>query len=240
MQRKHGIYERYIKRLLDIICSLLTIMFFGWLYIIIAMLVRVKMGRPVVFKQPRPGLIDPKTGQERIFDMYKFRTMTDERDENGNLLPDNLRLGKFGKALRRSSMDELLEVFNILKGDMSIIGPRPQLVRDMVFMSKEVRMRHTVKPGLSGLAQVNGRNAVTWEQKFDWDLMYIEKVSFLGDFKILIKTVMKVFGHGESDEELNVTDDYGDVLLKTGMVSKSRYDELQLQAKELIAEYQRS
>lgn len=240
MQRKRGIYEKYIKRLLDIICSLLTIIVFGWLYIIIAILVRVKMGSPVVFKQPRPGLIDPKTGRVRIFDMYKFRTMTDRRDENGNLLPDKLRLGKFGKALRGSSMDELLEIFNILKGDMSIIGPRPQLIRDMVFMSKEVRMRHTVKPGLSGLAQINGRNAVTWEQKFKWDLEYIEKVSFLEDFKILLKTVRKVFGHSESEAELDVTDDYGDVLLKAGMVSQARYDELQLQAKELIAEYQRS
>ena len=122
MYRKRGFYEKYIKRLLDIVCSLLAIIVFGWVYILIAVLVRIKMGSPVVFKQPRPGLIDPKTGKERIFDMYKFRTMTDEKDENGNLLPDEVRLGRFGTALRETSMDELLEVFNILKGDMSIVG----------------------------------------------------------------------------------------------------------------------
>ena len=178
IQRKRGFYEKYIKRLLDIVCSLLAIIGFSWIYIIVALLVRKKMGSPVVFKQPRPGLIDPKTGKEKIFDMYKFRTMSDERDENGKLLSDEVRLGKFGKALRATSMDELLEAFNILKGDMSIIGPRPQLVRDMVFMSDEQRMRHTAKPGLSGLAQVKGRNAITWEDKINWDLKYIENIRF--------------------------------------------------------------
>ncbi len=160
-QRDMGFYEKYIKRLLDIICSLLVIVIFCWLYAIIAIIVRVKMGSPVLFKQPRPGLIDPKSGRERIFDMYKFRTMTDERDADGNLLPDEQRLPKFGKMLRATSLDELPEAFNILKGDMSVIGPRPQLVRDMVFMDERIRMRHTAKPGLSGLAQVNGRNAIT-------------------------------------------------------------------------------
>ena len=234
MYRKRGFYEKYIKRLLDIVCSLLAIIVFGWLYIIIAILVRVKMGRPVVFKQPRPGLIDPKTGKERIFDMYKFRTMSDARDENGNLLPDEVRLGRFGKALRRTSMDELLEAFNILKGDMSIIGPRPQLVRDMVFMNDKQRMRHTAKPGLSGLAQVMGRNSITWEEKIDWDLKYIENVSFLNDVKILLLTVKKVLGHNETDEELDVTDDYGDALLKEGKVSREEYDRLQMKAREIL------
>lgn len=235
MHRKRGFYEKYVKRLLDIICSLLAIIVFGWLYIIIAFLVRIKMGSPVVFKQPRPGIIDPKTGKERIFDMYKFRTMTDARDANGNLLPDEERLGKFGKALRGSSMDELLEAFNILKGDMSIIGPRPQLVRDMVFMSDEQRMRHTAKPGLSGLAQVMGRNAITWEDKLDWDLKYIEKVSFWNDLKILILTVKNVIGHSESSEELDVTDDFGDALLKAGKVSKEKYESLQDEAKHILS-----
>lgn len=234
MYRRQGFYERYIKRLLDILLSLSAIIVFGWLYIIIAVLVRIKMGSPVVFKQPRPGIIDPKTGKEQIFDMYKFRTMSDERDSNGNLLPDDIRLGKFGKALRRTSMDELLEVFNILKGDMSIIGPRPQLVRDMVFMSSEQRMRHTAKPGLSGLAQVMGRNAISWEDKIDWDLKYIEHVSFLNDLKIVWMTVKKVIGRGESSEELDVTLDYGDALLKESKVSKAEYDTLQKKAKEIL------
>lgn len=237
LQRKQGFYEKYIKRLLDIICSFLAIVVFSWLYAIIAIVVRIKMGSPVLFRQPRPGMI--KNGKEKIFDMYKFRTMTDERDENGELLPDEARLPKFGKMLRATSLDELPEAFNILKGDMSVIGPRPQLVRDMVFMDERVRMRHTAKPGLSGLAQVNGRNAVTWEQKFEWDLKYIEKVSFVNDLKILIKTVLKVFGKGESSEELDVTDDFGDVLLKVGKVPKPEYDALQAYARNMISEHER-
>ena len=236
-QRKIGFYEKYIKRLLDIICSALAIIVFGWLYIIIAILVRVKLGKPVLFKQPRPGLIDPKTNKERIFDMYKFRSMTDAKDKDGNLLPDEVRLTPFGKKLRATSLDELPEAFNILKGDMSVIGPRPQLVRDMVFMTDEQRMRHTAKPGLSGLAQVMGRNAITWEDKFKWDLQYIKKVSFLGDLKIIWLTVKKVFIRSnitESSEEIDVTDDYGDALLKEGNVTQEKYDALQAYAKNLL------
>lgn len=234
LERKRGFYEKYIKRLLDIICSLLAIIAFSWLYIIIAIVVRIKMGSPVIFRQPRPGLINPKTGRERIFEMYKFRTMTDERDVNGELLPDEARLPAFGRMLRATSLDELPEAFNILKGDMSVIGPRPQLVRDMVFMTDEQRMRHSAKPGLSGLAQVNGRNAVSWEDKLNWDLKYIENVSFIGDCKIVWMTVKKVFGKGEKSEELDVTDDYGDALLKSGKVSREKYDALQAEARELI------
>ena len=237
MYRKRGFYEKYIKRLLDIVCSLLAIIIFGWLYIILAVLVRIKMGSPVVFKQPRPGIIDPNTGKERIFDMYKFRTMSDARDENGNLLPDEARLGRFGRALRASSMDELLEAFNILKGDMSVVGPRPQLVRDMVFMNEEQRMRHTAKPGLTGLAQVMGRNAISWEDKLDWDLKYIKSISFWNDIKILLLTVKKVIGHNESSEELNVTDDFGDALLKSGKVTKEQYLYLQDEAKNILSEH---
>lgn len=237
-ERKRGFYEKYIKRLLDIVCSLFAIIVFGWLYIIIAILVRVKMGSPVVFKQPRSGLIDFETGKERIFDMYKFRTMSDKKDESGNLLSDDERLGSFGKVLRRTSFDELLEAFNILKGDMSIVGPRPQLVRDMVFMSDEQRMRHTAKPGLSGLAQVMGRNAITWEEKINWDLKYIEKVSFLGDIKIICLTVKKVFGYKTTEvAETDVTDDYGDALLKAGKVSQEKYDALQEQARHILREH---
>ena len=143
ISRNIGFYEKYIKRVLDIVCVIAALVFFGWLYIVIAVLVRVNMGSPVLFRQPRPGIIVKKTGTERIFYMYKFRTMTNEKDENGNILPDELRVTKFGKWLRASSLDELPEALNILKGDMSIIGPRPQLVRDMVFMTPEQRMRHT-------------------------------------------------------------------------------------------------
>ena len=236
LQRKMGFYERYIKRLLDIICSLLFIIVFCWLYAIIAIIVRIKMGSPVLFKQPRPGII--KNGRETIFDMYKFRSMTDTRDKEGNLLPDDQRLPKFGAMLRSTSLDELPEVFCILRGTMSIIGPRPQLVRDMVFMSDDQRMRHTAKPGLTGLAQVMGRNAITWEEKLDWDLKYIERVSFIGDVTILFQTVAAVFKRsGITDGENATALDYGDVLLKAGKVSKPQYDALQAQAKELLEEH---
>ena len=235
LQRKIGVYEKYIKRVLDIICATLAILVFWWLYAFIAVMVRIKMGKPILFKQPRPGLIDPETEKERIFDMYKFRTMTDARDGNGNSLPDEQRLTKFGKLLRGTSLDELPEAFNIIKGNMSVIGPRPQLVRDMVFMTEEQRMRHTAKPGLSGLAQVMGRNAISWDEKFKWDLKYIENVSFLGDLEIVFLTVKKVFGKGESSNELEVAADYGDELLKAGKVSQSQYDELQKKAKEILA-----
>ena len=196
------------------------------------------MGSPVVFRQPRPGMIDPKTGRERIFNMHKFRTMAEQTDDVGDLLPDDQRLTPFGRVLRATSFDELPEVFNILKGDMSVVGPRPMLVRDMVFMDDEIRMRHTAKPGLTGLAQVNGRNAIPWEQKYEWDLKYIEKVTFLGDLKIVGRTFLKVFGKGESSKELDVTDDYGDALLKEGKVEKEEYDRLQAHAKELIRAYE--
>ena len=233
MTKKQGIYERYIKRLLDIICALAALIVFGWLYIIVAVLVRVKLGSPVLFTQPRPGK------DEKIFKLYKFRTMTDARDENGKLLPDDVRLTKFGKALRSTSLDELPEAFNILKGDMSVIGPRPQLVRDMVFMTPEQRLRHTVRPGLSGLAQTRGRNALSWDGKLETDLEYIQHVTFLGDLKIIFDTVKQVFfrqkGLENSDvDEVEITDDFGDYLLKAGRVSKEEYDERQVEAKTLL------
>ncbi len=239
MQRKKGIYEKFIKRLLDIICSSLAIIVFCWLYAIIAILVRMKIGKPILFKQPRPGMIDPETGRETIFDMYKFRSMSDEKDENGDYLPDEVRLGKFGKILRATSLDELPEAFNILKGDMSIIGPRPQLIRDMVFMSEEQRMRHTAKPGMSGLAQVKGRNAISWEEKLHWDLQYIENISFLNDVKILLETVKVAFVRrdGITDGENATALDYGDALLKYGVISEDEYDRKQKKAKEIIAIY---
>ena len=236
LYRKMGFYERYIKRAIDIFCSGQAIIVFCWLYAIIALLVRIKLGSPVLFTQYRPGLIDPKTGKERIFKMYKFRTMTDKKDAEGNLLPDEVRLTKFGAWLRSTSLDELPEAFCILNGTMTLIGPRPQLVRDMVFMSEEQRMRHTAKPGLSGLAQVSGRNAISWDRKLQYDLEYIEHVSFGRDLKILFKTVEKAFikQEGITEEGSLTAADYGDYLLQTKRISKEEYDKKQNEAKELL------
>ena len=188
---KQGIYARYIKRLVDIICASLAIIVFWWLYLIIALLVRTKLGSPVIFKQQRPGMIDPKTGKERIFTLYKFRTMTDAKDKDGNLLSDDVRLTKFGKLLRSTSLDELPEAFNILKGDMSVIGPRPLLVQYLPLYNVHQKRRHEVRPGLSGWAQVNGRNAISWENKFDLDVWYVDHMSFLLDVKIVFMTVLR-------------------------------------------------
>lgn len=240
IERKRGFYEKYTKRLLDIICAVLAIVVFSWLYLLIAIIVRIKMGKPVLFKQPRPGIIDSKTHRESIFYMYKFRTMTNETDEKGNLLPDEQRLPRFGKLLRATSLDELPEAFNILKGDMSVIGPRPQLVRDMVFMSDEQRMRHTAKPGLSGLAQTKGRNSISWEEKLSWDLKYIERVSFWNDVRIVFETIKVAFikGEGITDGENATALDYGDALLKAGTISEQEYKAFQLNAEELIAAFE--
>ena len=234
--RKIGFYEKYIKRIIDIVCSILAVILFGWLYIIIAVLVKKEHGSPILFAQYRPGIIDLKTGKEKIFKMYKFRTMTDERDSDGNLLPDNLRLTKFGKWLRSTSLDELPEIISIIKGDMSLIGPRPQLVKDMVFMSRKQRLRHTARPGLSGLAQVMGRNAISWDKKLDYDLYYISHVSFINDFKILLKTVEKAFFKREGiTEEGNVTaSDYGDYLLLNNRIIKEEYDKGQTKARKIL------
>lgn len=235
----YGPYEALFKRPLDLILSFFALVFLSPVLLITAILVRVKLGSPVLFTQLRPGLVDPKTGQEKIFRLYKFRTMTDERDENGELLSDEQRLTSFGKKLRTTSVDELPELINIIKGDMSLIGPRPQLVRDMVFMSDKQRMRHTAKPGLSGLAQVKGRNAITWEEKIDWDLKYVEKVGFLSDFIIVLLTIKKVFMRGESDDEVNIALDYGDELLRDGKVTKPKYEALQAYAQNLLSDHEK-
>ena len=190
VQTKHtpyGLYERFFKRALDIFCSLMALLVFWWLYVIVAILVRVKLGSPVLFTQDRPGK------DEKIFKLYKFRTMTDARDENGRLLPDDVRLTKFGKLLRSTSLDELPEVFNILKGDMSIIGPRPLLVKYLPLYNEEQKRRHEVRPGLSGYAQVNGRDSVSWEEKLRMDVEYVDHVTFVGDVKIILGTVLKAF-----------------------------------------------
>lgn len=234
--RKIGFYEKYIKRMIDIVCSILAIIVFGWLYVIIAILVKVKLGSPILFVQYRPGIIDLQTGKERIFKMYKFRTMTNEKDADGELLPDDIRLTAFGKWLRSTSLDELPEIISIIKGDMSLIGPRPQLVKDMVFMSRKQRLRHTARPGLSGLAQIMGRNAISWDKKIDYDLYYIRHVSFINDFKILLKTVEKAFFKREGiTEEGNVTaSDYGDYLLLNNRITKEEYDKRQTKAKKIL------
>ena len=189
MQTKHkpyGPYEKYFKRPLDFCCGIAAVVVFWWLYAIVAILVRVKLGSPVLFTQDRPGK------DEKIFKLYKFRTMTDKRDENGELLPDEVRLTKFGKLLRATSLDELPEAFNIIKGDMSVIGPRPLLVKYLPYYSEEQHRRHEVRPGLSGYAQAHGRNGVSWDDKFAMDVRYVDHITFLGDVKIIIDTVLSV------------------------------------------------
>lgn len=183
----YGIYEKYFKRPLDLLCGVLAVVVFCWLYAIVALLVRIKLGSPVLFTQDRPGK------DEKIFKLYKFRTMTDQRDADGNLLPDEVRLTKFGKILRKTSLDELPEAFNIIRGDMSVVGPRPLLVKYLERYTPEQHRRHDVRPGLSGLAQVSGRNALSWEDKFFYDCKYVDKITFFGDAKIVFMTVAKAF-----------------------------------------------
>lgn len=184
--RSEGIYAKYIKRALEIICSLLGLTLFCWLYALIALLVRFKLGSPVIFKQLRPGK------DEKIFELCKFRSMTDAVDENGTPLPDEQRLTKFGKLLRSSSLDELPELWCILKGDMSFIGPRPLLCSYLPYYTEREHMRHSVRPGLSGLSQVSGRNSLAWDKRLETDVEYVENISFLLDLKILLLTVKKV------------------------------------------------
>lgn len=189
IHKPFGIYEKYFKRLFDVICALTAIAIFWWLYIILAILVRINLGTPIIFAQERPGK------DENIFKLYKFRTMTDEKDENGNLLPDLKRLTKFGRFLRDTSLDELPEVINILKGEMSIVGPRPLLVKYLPLYNAKQKRRHEVRPGISGYAQVHGRNSVSWEEKFALDVQYVDHITFIGDVKIIIETVLSVLKH---------------------------------------------
>ena len=228
-QKKQGVYARYIKRLLDIVLSGCALIVLSPVLLIVAGLVRSKLGSPVIFCQERPGK------NEKIFKMYKFRSMTDERDENGELLPDEVRLTDFGRILRSTSLDELPELWNIFKGDMSIVGPRPQ--RDMVFMTPEQRRRHTVLPGLTGLAQISGRNAIFWEDKLAADLRYIRRITFWGDVKIVLLTVKKVFCREDiSADGMDTAEDLGDYLLRTGKVSEAEYQALQGESRKLLAE----
>ena len=193
-------YKKHIKRLVDICCALAALVVFWWLYIIIAILVRVKLGSPILFKQKRPGK------DEKIFELFKFRTMTDEKDENGKLLPDSVRLTNFGKFLRKTSLDELPEAFNILKGDMSVIGPRPLLVEYLPYYTEREKLRHTVRPGLSGLAQISGRNLIDWEERLKIDVEYVENVTFINDVKIILKTALKMIKREDVAEDTNAAE----------------------------------
>ena len=199
LMHKKGVYEKYIKRPHDMLCALLALIVLSPILFITAFLVRVKLGSPVIFKQERPGL------NGKIFTLYKFRTMTDERDSEGNLLPDEVRLTKFGKLLRSTSLDELPELLNILFGDIAVIGPRPLLVEYLPRYNAEQRRRHEVRPGLSGLAQVNGRNAISWEDKFKYDVQYVDHVTFLGDWKIIFQTILNVIKRDGINSETAAT-----------------------------------
>ncbi len=228
------IYQNCLKRVLDFLLSLFALIVLSPVMLALIVVGAIKLKGNPFFTQLRPGLKD-KSGQERIFRLIKLRTMTNEKDANGKLLPDDVRLVPYGKWLRSTSLDELFELINILKGDMAIIGPRPQLVRDMVFMTTEQRRRHDVRPGLSGLAQVRGRNAISWEGKLSTDLEYIEKITFLGDLKIILETVGKVFKReGVSAEGMETAEDFGDYLLRTGKVTREEYDRKQREALELL------
>lgn len=223
-------YREFFKRFFDIVFSALALIVLSPLLLVLAILVRVKLGSPVIFCQERPGW------HEKIFKLYKFRSMTDERDEDGKLLPDEVRLTPFGKKLRSTSLDELPELWNILKGDMSIVGPRPQLVRDMVFMTTEQRKRYLVRPGLTGLAQISGRNAIEWEKKLAFDLMYIDSIRFISDLKIVIKTIVCLFNNEDvSAERMATAEDYGDYLLRVGRVTEEEYRKHQEEARLLLS-----
>lgn len=213
-------YRKYIKRILDFTLSLIALIVLSPILLITAILVKIKLGSPIIFKQQRPGK------DEKIFTLYKFRTMTDKKDEEGNLLPDEQRLTKFGKILRSTSIDELPELINILKGDMAIVGPRPQLIRDMLFMTDEQRKRHDVRQGLTGLAQINGRNNLTWEEKIEYDLEYIKNITFINDVKIIFKTIGKVFKREDIETEgMETAEDLCDYLLRTGKITEKEYKE---------------
>lgn len=224
-------YQKYVKRILDCILSLVGLIMLSPIFLLLAIFIRVRLGSPVIFQQKRPG----KDG--KIFVLYKFRTMTNQKDEKGELLPDEERLTQFGKFLRSTSLDELPELVNILKGDMSIVGPRPQLIKDMVFMNEEQNKRHLVRQGLTGLAQINGRNAITWEDKLEYDLEYIKDITFWGDVKIFLNTFQKVLSKQDvATEGMETAEDFGDYLLRTKQITKEEYDVKNKKAIELLKE----
>lgn len=211
MENKHkpyGPYEKYFKRPIDLICGIIAVIVFSWLYIILIILGTIFMRGNPFFTQERPGK------DEKIFKLIKFRTMDNRKDKNGKLLPDEVRLNKYGRMLRKTSLDEIPEAFNIIKGDMSLIGPRPLLVKYLPYYNNEEKLRHNVRPGLSGLAQVNGRNAISWEEKFKFDVMYVNKVTFIGDVKIILETVKKAFIKSEGIT-LNALEDFDEYRKKS-------------------------
>ena len=227
-------YKRFFKRFFDFTLSLICIIILLPVYLIVAILVRIKLGSPVIFRQIRPG----KNG--KLFTMYKFRSMTNAKDENGNLLPDAVRLTKFGKFLRSTSLDELPQLFNILKGDMSIVGPRPKLVRDMVFFDEIIMKRQSIRPGLTGLAQVNGRNDNTWEQTFRYDLEYVEKYNLWMDIKIILRTAVSVIRRDHINTKGMATHElYGDYLLRTNQITKEQYLEGLNKEVEILSNYKK-
>ena len=228
-------YANFFKRVIDFTLSLIALIVLSPILLILIIIGAIAMKGNPFFTQMRPGKVNKKTGQEKIFKLIKFRTMSNAKDKDGNLLPDEVRLNKYGKILRSTSLDELPELLNILTGDMAVVGPRPQLVRDMVFMTEEQRVRHTVRPGLTGLAQCSGRNNMSWEKKFEYDLEYIKKITLFGDIKIMFKTVGKVFARdGINEEGMATAMDLGDYLLESGKVDKNEYDEKQAEAKLLL------
>lgn len=229
-------YAKFFKRMMDFTLSLIAVLVLSPIFLILIIVGAIAMKGNPFFVQPRPGRIDKRTGKEAIFKLIKFRTMTNAKDKDGNLLPDEKRLIKYGKLLRSTSLDELPELFNILAGEMSIVGPRPQLVRDIVFMSDEQRRRHAIRPGLTGLAQVNGRNNITWEQKLSYDLQYLDGgITFVGDMKIILQTVGKVLKRSDTVREGTVSDmDFGDWLMMEGKVDRETYEQKQNEAKEIL------
>lgn len=229
------LYAKYGKRGLDFFLSFSAILVLSPLLLLLTAIGAAAMRGNPFFVQPRPGK-KGKDGREKIFKLIKFRTMSNAKDQNGNLLPDEKRLGRYGAFLRSTSLDELPSLFCILRGDMALVGPRPFLVRDCVFLTQEQRRRHDVRPGLTGLAQVNGRNNITWEQKFEYDLQYIDRgITFIGDLKIILQTVGKVLKRSDIVREGTVSDmDYGDWLMLEGKVDRALYDEKQKEARELL------
>ncbi|MBR0348934.1 MAG: sugar transferase [Clostridia bacterium] len=223
-------YQKFFKRTIDFLLSLIALVILSPLMLVLIIIGAVQMRGNPFFTQPRPGK------NEKIFKLIKFRSMTNKKDADGKLLPDDKRLTRYGRFLRATSMDELPELINILKGDMSIVGPRPQLVRDMVFMTPKQRVRHSVMPGLTGWAQVNGRNNISWEKKFEYDIEYIENgITFLNDAKIVFKTVIKVFERADTVREGTASDlDFGDYLLQKGEVTNEEYELRQKEAKDLL------
>ena len=229
------IYIRFFKRFLDIVLSAFSLIVLSPILVFTALLVKFKLGSPVIYKQVRPGKKD-KRGHEKLFTLYKFRSMTDERDGEGKFLPDEVRLTRFGQKLRDTSLDELPELWNILQGNMSVIGPRPLLVRDMVFMTPEQRKRHNVKPGLSGWAQVNGRNFIEWEDKLNYDLEYLDRMGLCFDIKIIMITVIKAIKtESITYEGMATAEDFGDYLLRTGRANEKQYNNLHDEAKKLVS-----